>query len=51
MKTKKTVLWLVLIWLLGMLNFHLWTRQKNDIRTVVYQLNIKKNELFWKAPT
>ncbi|MCS4224137.1 hypothetical protein [Sphingobacterium sp. BIGb0165] len=51
MKTKKAVLFLALIWLLGILNFHLLTRQKNDTCTVVYQLNIKKSELFSKAPT
>ncbi|ULT24355.1 MULTISPECIES: hypothetical protein [Sphingobacterium] len=51
MKTKKTVLWLVLIWLLGILDFHRLTWPKNDTRAVVCQPNIEKNELFWKAPT
>jgi YceI-like domain len=50
MKNKKNVLCCLVILLAGVIYFPVLAQQKNDAQNVVYQLDIKKSKLFWKAP-
>jgi len=50
MKNKKNVLCCLIIILAGVIYFPVQAQQKNSAQDVVYQLDIKKSKLFWKAP-
>ena len=50
MKTKTIAFYSLLIVLSGVFYFPVQAQQKNGGQDVVYQLDIKKSKLFWKAP-
>jgi hypothetical protein len=50
MKIKRNVLSCLIILLAGVIYFPLQAQQKRDAKSVVYQLDVKKSKLFWKAP-
>ncbi|MDB5140795.1 MAG: hypothetical protein JWR12_2711 [Mucilaginibacter sp.] len=50
MKNKKNVLCCLIIMLAGVIYFPVQAQQKNGAQDVVYQLDIKKSKLSWKAP-
>jgi len=50
MKNKRNVLYSLIIILAGVIYFPVRAQQKNGSQAVVYQLDVKKSKLFWKAP-
>lgn len=50
MKSKRNVLYSLLILLAGAIYYPMQAQQKNGDQDVVYQLDVKKSKLFWKAP-
>ncbi|WP_257670880.1 YceI family protein [Parapedobacter tibetensis] len=50
MKNKRKVLSSLIIMLAGVIYFPVLAQQKNGAQDVVYQLDVKKSKLFWKAP-
>ncbi|TWJ00916.1 YceI-like domain-containing protein [Mucilaginibacter frigoritolerans] len=50
MKNKKNVLCGLIILLAGVFYFPVLAQQKKSAQDVVYQLDVKKSKLFWKAP-
>jgi len=50
MKNKNNVLCGLIIMLAGVIYFPVLAQQKNGAQDVVYQLDVKKSKLFWKAP-
>lgn len=50
MKNKKNVLCGLIILLAGVIYFPVLAQQKKGAPDVVYQLDVKKSKLFWKAP-
>jgi len=51
MNNKRNVLSCLIILLAGVIYFPVQAQQKNGAQDVVYQLDVKKSKLFWKAPT
>jgi polyisoprenoid-binding protein YceI len=49
MKSKKILCGLIVM-LAGVIYFPVLAQQKNGTQDVVYQLDVKKSKLFWKAP-
>jgi len=50
MKNKKNVICALVILLAGVIYFPVPAQQKKDAQDVVYQLDVKKSKLLWKAP-
>jgi hypothetical protein len=50
MKNKKSVICGLVILLAGLIYFPVPAQQKKDTPDVVYQLDVKKSKLLWKAP-
>lgn len=50
MKNKRNVLYSLLILFAGIIYLPTQAQQKKDDLDVVYQLDVKKSKLFWKAP-
>jgi len=50
MKNKKILLCCLIIVLVGIINSTVQAQQKNDAQGIIYQLDVKKSKLFWKAP-
>jgi polyisoprenoid-binding protein YceI len=50
MKDRKKVLYSLLIVLTGLIYFTAYSQQKKGNQDVVYQLDVKKSKLLWKAP-
>ena len=50
MKNKKNGLSCLIILLAGVIYFPVQAQQKHDDKTVIYQLDVKKSKLLWKAP-
>ncbi|MGK6352429.1 YceI family protein [Parapedobacter sp. DT-150] len=50
MKNKRNVFYSLLIMLAGVIYFPAQGQQKNGAKPVIYQLDVKKSKLFWKAP-
>lgn len=50
MKNKKNVLCGLIIMLAGVIYSPVLAQQKNGDQAIVYQLDVKKSKLFWKAP-
>jgi len=50
MKNKRNVVYSLIIMLAGVACVPVLAQQKNGDKDVVYQLDIKKSKLFWKAP-
>ena len=50
MKNKKNVLCALIIMLAGVIYFPVLAQQIKDTQDAVYQLDVKKSKLFWKAP-
>ena len=50
MKGIKNLLCSLIIILAGIINNPVQAQQKNDAQSIIYQLDVKKSKLFWKAP-
>ncbi len=50
MKNEKNVLCALIIMLAGVIYFPVLAQQIKDTQDAVYQLDVKKSKLFWKAP-
>lgn len=50
MKNKRIVFCSLLILLAGVIQLPVKAQQKQDTKAVIYQLDVKKSKLFWKAP-
>src|SRR5258708_2534301 len=50
MKNKRNVLSCLIILLAGVFYFPVQAQQKHGAKAVIYQLDVKKSKLFWKAP-
>ncbi len=50
MKNKKTVVYSLIIMLAGVAYVPVLAQQKSGDHAAVYQLDVKKSKLFWKAP-
>lgn len=50
MKNKRNVWYCLIILLAGVIYFPAQAQQKNGAQDVVYQLDVKKSKLLWKAP-
>jgi hypothetical protein len=50
MKNKRNVLSCMIILLAGLTHLPVQAQQKQDTETGIYQLDVKKSKLFWKAP-
>jgi hypothetical protein len=50
MKNKRNILYCLLIILAEVIYFPVQAQQKDGAQDVIYQLNVKKSKLFWKAP-
>ncbi len=50
MKNKRNVFRCLIILLAGVIYFPVQAQQKHDATAVIYQLDVKKSKLLWKAP-
>jgi hypothetical protein len=50
MKNKRNVFASIIILLAGVIHLPVLAQQKDGAQDVVYQLDVKKSKLFWKAP-